>query len=261
MRERADDDENCAHERLLRSATGLCGCGIELRMDMTALAWVSIAVAVVSALVIAVDEVRHPQAMGVMNVVWPVTGLYFSVFAVWAYFVRGRKKSTEAMRRADGMRRDDGEGPPTLAEVSVGTSHCGAGCMIADVVCEFGIAALGITLLGSVLWAEFAIDFAAAWTLGIVFQYFAIKPMRNGITVGEAIWAAMKADTLSIVAFQVGMYAWMALVYFKLFRAPHLTAFDPRYWLMMQVAMVCGFVTALPMNRLLIGVGLKERMG
>jgi hypothetical protein len=226
-------------------------------MDMTVVAWVSIGVAVVCAVVIAVDEVRHPQAMGVMNVVWPVTGLYFSVFAVWAYFALGRKKAKDA----GGMKMGgDEDAPPTLAQVAVGTSHCGAGCMIADVVSEFGIAAAGITLLGSILWAEFAIDFAAAWALGIVFQYWAIKPMRKGISVGGAIWAAMKADTLSILAFQVGMYAWMALVYFKLFRALHLTAFDPRYWLMMQVAMVCGFATSLPMNRLLIGLGLKEKM-
>jgi len=29
----------------------------------------------------------------------------------------------------------------------------------------------------------------------------------------------VKADTLSILSFQVGMYAWMALVFFKLFPA------------------------------------------
>ena len=252
-------------------------------MDLTVVAWASIGLAVACAVVIAADEVRHPQAMGVMNVVWPVTGLYFSVFAVWAYFVVGRKKTRDAMERkksgkpmspnARNMGHPDSgkaqgmggmkmgvDAPPTLAQVAVGTSHCGAGCMIADVICEFGIAAAGITLLGSMLWAEYAIDFAAAWALGVVFQYFAIKPMREGISVGGAIVAAMKADTLSIIAFQVGMYAWMALVYFKLFRAPHLTAFDPRYWLMMQVAMVCGFLTSLPMNRLLIGVGLREKM-
>jgi hypothetical protein len=237
-------------------------------MDLTALAWVSIGVAVACAAVIAVDEVRHPQAMGVMNVVWPVTALYFSVFAVWAYFLLGRRSSRTHLSRGGAAAKmghpDSGErkmdAAPTLAEVAVGTSHCGAGCMIADVVSEFWIAAAGITLLGSALWAGFVIDFAAAWALGIVFQYAAIKPMRAGISVGAAIVAAIKADTLSIVAFQVGMYAWMALVYFKLFRAPHLTAFDPRYWLMMQVAMVCGFATSLPMNRLLIGMGLKEKM-
>jgi hypothetical protein len=85
--------------------------------------------------------------------------------------------------------------------------------------------------------------------------------MQPKMTVGQALLAAVKADTLSILAFQVGMYLWMALVYFKLFPAPHhLTPFDPRYWLMMQIAMICGFATSLPMNRLLIRAGLKEAM-
>ena len=66
-------------------------------------------------------------------------------------------------------------------------------------------------LFGSMLWAEYTIDFVAAWALGIVFQYFAIQPMRH-LPVGQALVAAIKADTLSIVAFQIGMYAWMALV-------------------------------------------------
>jgi hypothetical protein len=212
-------------------------------MEMRVVAWVSIGLAVVCAVIIAADEVRRPQKMVVMNVVWPVTALYFSVFAVWAYWVWGR-----------------GGAKDRAAQVAVSASHCGAGCMIADVVCEFGIAVAGVTLLGSVLWAEFAIDLAAAWALGIVFQYWAIRPMRPQLRVGGAIIAAIKADTLSIVAFQVGMYAWMALVYFKLFPVPHLTAFDPRYWLMMQLAMVCGFATTLPMNWALLRAGLKEAM-
>jgi hypothetical protein len=149
--------------------------------------------------------------------------------------------------------------PPTLSQVAVGTSHCGAGCMLADVGAEFAIAAAGLTLFGSVLWAEYTIDFAAAWALGIVFQYFAIKPMRD-LSPGQAIVAAIKADTLSILAFQVGMYAWMALVFFKLFPRPHLTPFHPGYWLMMQVAMICGYATSLPMNWWLIRAGLKEKM-
>ncbi len=49
-------------------------------------AWVSIGLAVACAVVIAVDEAKHPQKMKVMNLVWPVTALYFSVFAVWAYW-------------------------------------------------------------------------------------------------------------------------------------------------------------------------------
>jgi hypothetical protein len=223
---------------------------------MELLAWISIALTLACALWIAADEIRHPQAMGVMNVVWPVTALYFSVFAVWAYYKLGRPRSRDADSNG-GM--DMGKQPLRASQVALGTSHCGAGCMIADVVCEFGIAAAGLTLLGSVLWAEYAIDFAAAWALGIVFQYFAIKPMGN-MSAGQALFAAVKADTLSILAFQVGMYAWMALVYFKLYPGPHLTAFQPAYWLMMQAGMICGFLTSFPMNWLLIRLGLKEAM-
>ena len=232
-------------------------------MDLTIIAWISIGIAVACAIIIAVDELRRPQQMGVMNIVWPVSALYFSVFAVWAYFKLGVPKSKAAMQRMRAAGKDmhkDQDAPPMLSQVAVGTSHCGAGCMIADMGTEFAIAAAGLTLFGSVLWAEYTLDFIVAWALGIVFQYFAIRPMRPKLSVGGAIWAAIKADTLSILAFQVGMYLFMALVYFKLFTHPHLTPFDPRYWLMMQIAMICGYATSFPMNRFLIGSGLKEKM-
>ncbi len=230
---------------------------------METIAWISIAVAVACSLWITADEFRHPQSMKVMNIVWPVTALYFSVFAVWAYYRLGRKKANSASSSNGKMPMPAAQSEqvksPTASQVAVGTSHCGAGCMVADVFCEFGIAAATITFLGSVLWAEYAIDLAAAWALGIVFQYFAIKPMGN-FTVRQAIVAAIKADTLSILAFQVGMYSWMALVFFKLFPDPHLTALQPQYWLMMQVAMIVGYGTAFPMNWWLIKTGLKEAM-
>jgi hypothetical protein len=229
-------------------------------MGLTPVAWLSLGLAILCALVIAVDEARRPQPMRVMNVVWPVTALYFSVLALWAYFRIGRAKPGGEVHHGGGQENGHTQ-QPSAAQVAVGTSHCGAGCMIADVGTEFAIAATGLTLFGSVLWAEYALDFVFAWALGIVFQYFAIKPMRKDLSRAGAVWAAIKADTLSILAFQVGMYLWMALVYFKLFPAPHhLSAFDPRYWLMMQMGMVCGFATSFPMNRFLIGVGLKEAM-
>ena len=221
------------------------------------IAWISIAVSVACALAIAADEFRRPQKMSVMNVVWPVSALYFSVPALLAYLRLGTRKSRAAMQEM--THPEPRRSAPSAAQVAVGTSHCGAGCMIADVIGEFAIAAAGITLLGSVLWAEYAIDLAAAWSLGIVFQYFAIKPMRD-LSAGQALLAAIKADTLSIAAFQVGMYAWMALTFFVLFPRPHLSAFEPQYWLMMQIAMICGFATAYPVNRWLIRAGLKEAM-
>lgn len=245
-----------------------------VRVDLKLLAWISIGVALACALIILVDEIRRPQAMAVMNWVWPLTALYFSVFALWAYFTLGRKHTREAMTGSGhgephpaGMQHAEKtpdrsmHQPPSLAQVALGTSHCGAGCALADIATEFGIAAAGLVWFGSVLWTDYVLDLAIAWLAGIAFQYFAIKPMREDLDTGSAIRAAIKADTFSIVAFQVGMYLWMALVHFKLFPEPHhLTPFDPRYWLMMQIAMLCGFATSFPMNRFLIARGLKEAM-
>lgn len=221
------------------------------------LAWISLTIAFACACFILIDETRMPQKMAVMNVVWPISALYFSVLAVWAYLCWGRKPMETD--HTHGEREGKGRAEPSVSQVAIGTSHCGAGCAIADVACEFAIAAAGITLFGSMLWAEYVIDFAAAWAVGIVFQYFSIKPMRN-LTPREGIVAAIKADTLSIIAFQVGMYAWMAVVYFVFFPVHHLRAFDPRYWLMMQIGMICGFATSYPMNWWLIRAGLKEAM-
>jgi hypothetical protein len=55
---------------------------------------------------------------------------------------------------------------------------------------------------------------------GIVFQYFAIAPMR-GLGVRDGLVAATKADFLSLTAFEVGLFGWMAVMALVLFPAPH----------------------------------------
>lgn len=200
--------------------------------------------------------------MWIMNIVWPATALYLSVFALWGYFRYGRRMARDAMQHNSAMlhNSDTGKRKPQWHQYAISTSHCGAGCTIADIFAESGSFALGLTLFGLSLWASYAVDFAAAWLLGIVFQYFSIKPMKK-LSSGEALFAAVKADTLSIVAFQVGMYAWMALTFFVFFPSPHLTPNEPAFWFMMQIAMVLGFATAYPMNVWLVSIGVKEAMG
>jgi hypothetical protein len=109
------------------------------------------------------------------------------------------------------------------------------------------------------LWASFALDYILAWTIGIVFQYFTIAPMR-GLSLFSGIWAAIKADTLSITAWKMGMYGFMLLTSFVFFLHPHLKPNRAGYWFMMQFAMIAGFVTAFPMNWILGKTGLKEAM-
>jgi len=75
----------------------------------------------------------------------------------------------------------------------------------------------------------------------------------------EGVIAAFKADTLSLIAFEVGLFAWMALSSFVFFHHD-LHPDHPVYWFMMQVGMTIGFATSFPMNWLLIKKGIKEKM-
>jgi hypothetical protein len=235
---------------------------------LTIIAWASLVLAFACAFIIAIDEVRHPQKMWIMNLVWPITALYLSVFALWGYFRLGRGMtrdsmqgmSSKEMKQQVDKREEQARHDPTWQQTAISDSHCGAGCTLGDVIAEFSIAGLGFTLFGQPLYAEMAGDLLLAWLLGIAFQYFTIKPMRN-LSPIQGLIAAVKADTLSILTFEIGLFGWMALTYFVLFPGPHLKPSGPVYWLMMQIGMVIGYFTSYPMNRLLVKWGTKEAMG
>jgi hypothetical protein len=131
------------------------------------IACISLGIAFASAAVIVIDEIKHPQHMWVMKIVWPVTALYFSVIAVWFYFRAGRKMTRDTLSIAShsvttsvaslnattsmrGMHREHspkttGQAPrnssgapnPTFTQVAISASHCGAGCVVGDVIAEF----------------------------------------------------------------------------------------------------------------------------
>jgi hypothetical protein len=178
--------------------------------------------------------------MRVMEAVWPVSALYFGPLAWLGYCGWGRPGAKY------------GE----TVSVGIGVSHCGAGCTLAGAWLVF---ALGWELLGLALPAEYVVDFTFAFLLGIAFQYFSIAPMR-GLGVREGVIAALKADTLSLTAFEVGLFGWMAFMQLVLFPGPHLAPDHAAYWFLMQVGMVVGFITAYPANVWLIRRGVKEAM-
>ncbi len=81
--------------------------------------------------------------------------------------------------------------------------------------------------------------------------------MRDGLV------AAIKADTLSLLSWQTGMFAFMAFAHFVLFArlfGTQVNAESPVFRFATQAAMLCGFVPAFPMNRWLIGIELKDGM-
>ncbi len=209
----------------------------------------------VSFLMIAADLVFRPQKMMVMNFVWPITALYFGPFALWSYFRFGRQHSTEMNQKGQDQRHNSE--PSFWQKVWIGDTHCGAGCTLGDIVAELTVFLTGFTLFGSTLGTSYVFDFTLAYLLGVIFQYFSIAPMRN-ISGWTGIWAAVKADTISLIAFEIGLFACMFWMH-RHFQ-PRLQPNQPEYWFLMQVGMIIGFFTAYPANWWLIRKGLKEAM-
>jgi hypothetical protein len=235
-----------------------------------ALAIVSLIAGLICAVWITVDEIRHPQHMWIMNLVWPITALYASVLGLIFYFAYGRLATHQKTKAAKHEMPPSKALTPFHIMVAKGALHCGSGCTIGDIVAEwlaFFVPAVAIwfgyqTIFSEKMFAVWVLDYIFAFVFGILFQYFTIAPMRN-LSPKEGLKAAMKADTLSLTAWQVGMYGFMAIAQFYLFRyvlGLKLEVPTPEFWFMMQIAMVAGFITAYPVNWWLIRSGIKERM-
>ncbi|MEX1826861.1 DUF4396 domain-containing protein [Luteibacter sp. CQ10] len=214
----------------------------------------SVGCGMVCALGLAAHLVHRPATMAVMNVVWPVCALFGS----WAIIV---------LYLRFGNRHD---GQPKWAHVAKGSLHCGSGCTLGDIVAELTVLALPAAatafgwpwLFGDRMFATWVLDTFLAFGFGIAFQYFAIVPMRH-LTPREGLLAAVRADTASLLAWQVGMFGAMAVFQFWLY--PHFLGWRPtaahiQFWFAMQWAMITGFATSYPVNAWLIRQGLKEAM-
>jgi hypothetical protein len=232
----------------------------------------SLVLGLACASVIAVDLRRRPQHMWIMNIVWPVTALFASVLAVWGYFAYGRlataEKAHAAMKRGEEMPAK--AETPFPAKVGKGATHCGSGCTLGDITAEWLVFLVPViaawfgykTIFAEKIFAVWIVDYIFAFAFGIAFQYFTIKPMRN-LPPGRALVQAIKADAASLTAWQLGMYGFMAIAFFYIFRTVLGTTLhvnSAEFWFMMQIAMVFGFATSYPVNWWLIRRGIKEAM-
>jgi hypothetical protein len=144
---------------------------------LTVISWVFIGTGLLSAALILADIylLGYREHMKIMEAVWPLTALYAGPIAVAGYIRWGRPMSVKWMKaRSHGMR-----GKPFWAGTVVSATHCGAGCVLGDLIAEWVIFAAGLQLAGFALPVEYPFDYVLALSWGILFQYFVIAPTRR----------------------------------------------------------------------------------
>jgi hypothetical protein len=222
------------------------------------ISYASITVGFLCAIIIAINIIRDPQHMMIMNFVWPITALYAGLLGLLAYFTIGKKSSHSKMMAHAAMQHMKMPEKPFWQSVLTGTLHCGSGCTLGDILAEIILLAAPAALFGSTIYGSWVIDYICAFVIGIAFQYYAVKSMKK-ISTGKALLTAAKVDTLSLTAWQIGMYSGMAIATFLIFHHT-LPASSPVFWFVMQLAMLMGFITSYPVNWWLINSGIKEKM-
>ena len=215
-------------------------------------AWVFLGLGLLSFVIIYVDiNMGRYQGMPIMNICWPITALYSGPLALFMYYRYGR-----ASKKMHEHHSSKGKMKPSWVQIYISSTHCGAGCGLADIISEVMIYWAAITILGQTIWASYFIDYGFALLFGFAFQYFNIAPMKPNLSTWQITKNAIKADVLSLTSFQLGMYGWLLAVHFMFNGA--LNASSPKYWFMMQIGLTIGLLTTYPVNYWLIKTKIKE---
>ena len=193
---------------------------------LTAASWAFVAITVACAAAIAFDVFARGrrQPTRTMDVVWPLSALYLGPLALLLYARWGRPRST----------------PPVAAGGLAG----GAASALAHLVGVPLVVTTGLTIAGIDLWPMILVIAVIAVSLLAAFETAAGRRAQTAVTVA----------LVTVLAFDLGMGGWMLLLHFTE-SMPSTT--HVAFWFLMQVGIVLGTLTALPVVRWLT----RQRLG
>lgn len=182
---------------------------------LTALSWLWISACLLSAAWIARDILAHGhrQPTRTLDAVWPASALYLGPVAALLHRRWGRSHRV----------------PRTAAGGLAG----GAASTLAHLVGVPLVVLTGLRIAGIDLWPMILVIAVIAVALLATFEAVA----------GRRIAAAVALAAVTVLAFDVGMGGWMLLLHFtgNMPSASHVA-----FWFLMQLGVVLGTLTALP---------------
>ena len=218
---------------------------------LTVVSWAFVALALLCAAAILYDVYgrgyRQPNSL--MNVVWPITALYFGPLALPAYYRWGRPRSEK-------WQREHGFAPEKSLPVAAATGGIpgGAASAVGHVIGVPLVVLTGLTIAGQSLWVMILVIAVIATALLFAFEYFFSTVPSRGLSTGEGLGVALLIALVTVLAFDVGMGGWMLVMHFLLFMPP-LT--DVTFLFLMQVGLILGFLTGYPAVLWLLRRGTK----
>lgn len=212
-------------------------------LDTVLVAW--FALTALSVLYVAWDAFTRNPELKVMKWGWILVTLYGGPIMAAAYALSCQEPANE--RHEDFIR-------PLWKQAFGSTIHCMAGDATGVIV-----AAAITTALGLPMWLDVTAEYLFGFGFGLlIFQALFARNMLGG-SYARALRASWIPEWLSMNAVMAGMIPTMVILMSRDMAAMHATSL--RFWGVMSLATLVGFVTAYPVNLWLVGVGLKHGMG
>jgi hypothetical protein len=186
----------------------------------------------------------NPQ-LKLMKWGWVLVTLYGGPIMAALYVLSCQEPATR--RHEDFVR-------PLWKQAFGSTIHCVAGDATGVIVAAAISSAIGLPM-----WLDVITEYVFGFAFGLfVFQALFLRDMFGG-SYRRALRAAFIPEWLSMNAVMAGMIPTMVRLMSRDMAAMHATSL--RFWGVMSLATLIGFVIAYPMNLWLVGVDLKHGMG
>ncbi len=106
-----------------------------------------------------------------LQVVYPINMLYWGPLGVWAYWCIVVKPSREKPKDNShgGACHEHSAQRPMWQSVAVSVAHCGAGCVLGDIVADWIVYGAGWIIAGRRVWLEMIWGYGLALLFGIAF--------------------------------------------------------------------------------------------
>lgn len=194
---------------------------------------------------VAWDAFRRNPEMKVMKWGWLLVTLYGGPVMAAAYVLSCQEPDNE--RHADFIR-------PLWKQGFGSAIHCLAGDATGVIV----VAAI-TTALGLPMWLDVTLEYLFGFGFGLlVFQALFMRDMIGGSYL-KALRASFLPEWLSMNAVMAGMIPTMVILMSGDMAAMH--ASSPRFWGVMSLATLVGFIVSYPVNLWLVAARLKHGMG
>ncbi|NIF20620.1 DUF4396 domain-containing protein [Candidatus Pantoea multigeneris] len=205
-----------------------------------------------TALMILKDIFRFRHPVTVMNVIWPLTGLYMPFIGWVAWWYLGRKPGRQIRLKQlipQAINRNSG-----WQTIFVSTSLSAAACILAEVITIPIVTALNYFSIFPALWHEALITLPLCLFVGLFFQFLAIR-QREGYSFWRVLGLACKTEIFPLLIFQAGVFLFMALA-LKYVLNQEINPLLTHFWFMLQLAILTGFVFSWPASHFVIKRGL-----